>query len=364
MKLEKNSTIKNKNQNIYEEIFSKKILKNGFQEIVISDNLENILKKFVCFFMLFLALIGSTKAEISDNELRKLFILVGVSPEHMNGVHYGGVVLFKRYFDINKTACGIKKLHPNLTIFVDQEGGSVVRIPDTAPPSARDSKKISESAFYNGVKKSAKKLKALCIDVNLAPVVEINSYDNRSYGATAKDMVPRAKLFSRAMQSEGIKTVLKHFPGWKEDCEALTELNSIKLNVKSGSEANKCRIGDNITEFNKSMSVFKEVPADAWMIGNNIYEELGPYPSTMNPEVNSLVRDRLGYKGLVISDALWEIEASPKAILMALKVNDWIMVAFPNQVELAIPVIRGAIKSGFITETEIQEKLKRISTVK
>jgi beta-N-acetylhexosaminidase len=316
------------------------------------------------FFMLLLAFTSPAKAEISDSELRKLFIISGVWPAQMTGIEYGGIVLFKSYFETNKTACSWKKLHPDMTIFVDQEGGSVVRIPDAAPPSPRDSKKLTESVFYNGVKKSAKKLKDLCIDVNLAPMVEMSNGDSRSYGATAQNIVPRATLFSRAMQSEGIRTVLKHFPGWHDDCIPLKDLSSIKLKVKIGSEATKCRIGNNLAQFNKSISVFKEVPADAWMIGNNIYEELGPYPSTMNPEVIALVRNNLGYKGLVISDALWEIEAGPKAILMALKVNDWIMVAYPTQVEAAIPVIRGAIKSGFLTEAEIHEKLNRISKIK
>lgn len=304
---------------------------------------------------------STAKAEISDSDLRKLFIISGVWPEQISGVEYGGIVLFKSYFDTNKTACDLKKLHPKMTIFVDQEGGSVVRIPEAAPPSPTQARKMSETSFFAGVKQSAKRLKALCVDVNLAPMVEMSQGDSRSYGPTEQDVVARATLFSRAMQSEGIKTVLKHFPGWHDDCVSLTELNSIKLKVKPGSEAIRCRIGKNLDQFTKSVSVFKQVPADAWMIGNNIYEELGPYPSSMNPAVQELVRDKLSYKGLVISDSLWEIEAGPKAIVMALKVNDWIMVGFPTQVEAAIPVIRGAIKTGLLSEAELKEKLMRIS---
>ena len=65
------------------------------------------------------------RCEISDNDLRKLFIITGASGDEK----YGGVVLFKSHFDKNKTACAYKKSHPETTIFIDQEGGRLLPMP-------------------------------------------------------------------------------------------------------------------------------------------------------------------------------------------------------------------------------------------
>lgn len=226
--------------------------------------------------------------------------------------------------------------------------------------------KMSSSNFYNAVKLSAKKLKLACIDVNMAPVVEIApEYGNaRSYGKISTEVIEKATIFSNAMQSENIKTVLKHFPGWKKNCVSIHDLNHIKLKIKNGSEALECSITTDSDKFTENMNVFKKIPSNAWMVGNNIYKELSPYPSSMNSEMSDIIRNKLSYKGLVISDALWEIEASPKAIILALQVNDLVMVGFPTQVEFALPIIKLAIQKGILSENQLKEKLIRISNFK
>ena len=301
------------------------------------------------------------RCEISDNDLRKLFIITGASGDEK----YGVVVLFKSHFDKNKTACAYKKSHPETTIFIDQEGGSVVRIADAAPPSPAQARTMRDADFYEAVKKSAKKLKSACIDVNLAPVVEVNADPSRAYGAVPEEAIPKARAFSQAMQSEGIKTVLKHFPGWNEHCTEVKELNSIKLKVRPQSEAHRCSVReDERYLFTEKVKVFSKVPSNAWMVSNTVIPELGPYPSSMNPVIHDFARGDIGYKGLLISDALWEIEASPKAVVMALKVVDWVMVGYAADVEAAIPYIREALKRGLITESELQAKLRRIAAFK
>jgi beta-N-acetylhexosaminidase len=301
-------------------------------------------------------------AEITDAELRKLFI---VTEEEIGEFQYGGIVFFKGYFQRNKTACAFKRLHPEATVFVDQEGGEVVRIAGAAPPSPSQAKQMKDADFYIAVKESARKLKSACIDVNLAPVVQTSNDSVRSYGAIPEAVVPKAKVFSQAMQSEGVRTVLKHFPGWTEGCKSVTSLDSIKLKVRANSEALKCSVPEGERyRFMEGIRIFNQVPADAWMVANNVIPELGPYPSNMNPLVHDLIRNELAYKGLLISDALWEIEASPKAILMALKVVDWVMIGYSNQAELALPVIKAGINAGLFSEEELRGKISRINAFK
>ena len=304
----------------------------------------------------------ASHAEITDAELRKLFI---VTSDHPTEHQYGGIVFFKGYFQRNKTACAYKRLHPETTVFVDQEGGTVVRLPHAAPPSPAQARGMAASDFQKAVRDSAKKLKAACIDANLAPVAEVSNDQARSYGGVPEEVVPIAKSFSEAMQAEGIKTVLKHFPGWNEHCKPLTQLDSIKLKVRPNTEAQQCSVRESERyQFQMKAQTFNRVPANAWMVGNNIIAELGPYPSNMNPVVHDLMRNHLGYKGLVISDALWEIEASPKAVLMALKVVDWVMIGMSSEAENAIPFIKEGIKAGLFTEEELRAKFARIDAFK
>lgn len=301
-------------------------------------------------------------AEITNKELRKLFIITGNGNEEYK---YGGVVLFKDFFEKNKSACSYKKEHPETTIFIDQEGGDVIRIPSAAPPSQKLAREMNTKEFYNKVKISAKKLKQECIDVNLAPVVEVDKYSSRSYGGTPQEVIEKARTFNEAMQSEGIKTVLKHFPGWVQNCSSVKNLKNINLKLKENSEIETCSLPEkSIKQFEENMKIFSQIPANAWMVSNTIIPELSPYPSTMNPDINEIIRNGLNYHEVIMSDALWEIEASPDVIVKALKVVDWVMVGYPQQAEAAIPYIKDAINKGFFTEQEIRDKLNRIDKFK
>lgn len=116
--------------------------------------------------------------------------------------------------------------------------------------------------------------------------------------------------------------------------------------------------------FEKKAKVFLAVPSDAVMISNNVIPELSPYPGTMNPKLRDMLRNDLGYKQVLISDALWEIQASPNAVLRALKTVDWVMVGEAEDAEKAIPAIQKALADGTFTEAEIKEKLALIDEFK
>lgn len=301
---------------------------------------------------------------ITDNELRKLFIITGTSAVSTDKV-YGGVVLFKSFFEIYGNACAFKKHYSDITVFVDEEGGTVVRIPSANTPSPVQAKTMNSADLYSGVQNSGRKLKELCIDVNLAPFVEANKYTSRSYSANTKEVIEKATVFSNAMQSVGVKTVLKHFPGWNENCRAEYQLEALKLTLRPNSEVLTCSLPESgKASFEQKIGVFKSVPANAIMVANTVIPELSEYPTTMNPKIRELLKTDLGYKNVLISDALWEIQASPKAVLKALKVVDWVMVGEAEDAENAIPAIRQAIEEGTFTEEELREKIRLIDEFK
>jgi beta-N-acetylhexosaminidase len=322
------------------------------------------MKKRLGIILAFLTCNALAQTPLTDNELRKLFIIVGYSAISTVN-NYGGVVLYKSFFDIYGNACSLKKFYKNTSIFIDQEGGSVVRISSANTPSPLQSKSLSSNDFYKNVESSAQIIKQHCVDGNLAPFVESSKYTNRSYGPDTKTVIDKASLFSTAMQSQGVKTVLKHFPAWNENCKSMYELDSLNIKLRPNSEILSCSFPGGSKElFAQKISAFKSVPSNAIMVSNIVVPELSEYPSTMNPKMRDIIRNDLGYKKVIVSDALWEIEPSPRVVLKVLKVVDWVMIGEAEDAEKAIPEIRKAIENGTFTESEMREKIKLIDEFK
>lgn len=322
------------------------------------------MKKRIGLILGFLTCNALAQTPITDDELRKLFIIVGTSTISTVN-NYGGAVLYKSFFEIYGNACSFKNFYKNTSVFIDQEGGSVVRISSANTPSPLQAKSLSSDEFYKSVESSAQKIKQHCVDVNLAPFVESSKYTSRSYGPDTRTVIDKATLFSTAMQANGVKTVLKHFPAWNENCKSMYELDSLKIKLRKNSEILSCSLPDSSKDiFAQKISAFKSVPSNAIMVSNIVIPELSEYPSTMNPKMRELIRNDLGYKKVIISDALWEIEPSPKTVLKVLKVVDWVMIGESEDAEKAIPEIRKAMENGEFTESEIREKIRLIDEFK
>ncbi|MFC5323770.1 glycoside hydrolase family 3 N-terminal domain-containing protein [Bradyrhizobium oligotrophicum] len=110
-------------------------------------------------------------------------------------------------------------------IAIDDEGGTVERLGQNIglaeTPSAADIAQGSVAAAHTAYTALAEKLAALHINMNLAPVVDLNTNPSnpiigqrqRSYGSEPDTVVRYAAAFIHAHRKKGILTVLKHFPG-------------------------------------------------------------------------------------------------------------------------------------------------------
>jgi beta-N-acetylhexosaminidase len=150
----------------------------------------------------------------------------------------GGVILFDydcidRKYERNifgpaqvKALCAeIHALPSWPLIFIDQEGGKVRRLKEErgfAPlPSARAFGRLSERERREAARPTYDELRELGIDVNLAPVVDLdidpNSPDigsaQRSFSADPHVVEDCAALLAEVARSAGVKLCLKHFPG-------------------------------------------------------------------------------------------------------------------------------------------------------
>ena len=114
-----------------------------------------------------------------------------------------------------------------IIVAVDQEGGEVVRLrPNRGFLPWQSAASMSQIGLddidiYGYYLERAEELAALGINLNLAPVVDLNvnafnpiiGLKGRSYGRDVQHVIRFAELFIKAHRLAGVKTCLKHFPG-------------------------------------------------------------------------------------------------------------------------------------------------------
>lgn len=214
---------------------------------------------------------------------------------------------------------------------VDQEGGWVSRLKnlnDRLPSNKEVAESYSPEQSYQLYQKQAVQMKNLGFHMNLAPVMETETPDNRdfldgrSYGDYQKVM-DFGHACINAYQNNDISTVVKHFPG-NTNTDPHTGLPEIAL---SKEELEKSILSfKNIISYNptailmshaRTLAVDKETPACLSKIW-----------------VTDILRNQFGFEGLIISDdilmaALSENGFPPeKAVVMAIEAGvDCIMIS-------------------------------------
>jgi beta-N-acetylhexosaminidase len=197
-------------------------------------------------------------------------------------------------------------LKPFITL--DQEGGEVERltqdvgfdeIPSAARIAAADSPEKAE-AIYTEL---ARKIANLGFTVNFGPVVDLAINPNnkliakfgRAFGKTADVVVPYAEAFVRAHHAAGLLTALKHFPGHgSSTADSHEGFVDITDTWKE-------------TELDPYRAMIQDGLADLVMVGHLIDTDVAAdgMPSSLSPEwITGVLRDELGYDGVVISDDL------------------------------------------------------------
>jgi beta-N-acetylhexosaminidase len=220
----------------------------------------------------------------------------------------GGVVLFARNVRDPEQAAGLcaelRAEQPNLLVAIDEEGGDVTRLeaatgssfPGNLALGAVDDVALTRrvGAGIGG------ELAAAGIDLDLAPVADVvvDSANPivgvRSFGSDPLLVARHVAAFVEGVQSRGVAACAKHFPGHGE-----TSADShLELPVADA---------DRVTLLARALPPFQaavEAGVRAVMTAHIRFPALGGDPATLSPEVIGLLRDELGFGGLVITDAL------------------------------------------------------------
>jgi beta-N-acetylhexosaminidase len=265
-----------------------------------------------------------------------------------------------------------------LLIAVDQEGGQVCRLKAEqgfpALASARELGRADDPvATHQAAQATALNLAAAGINLNLAPTVDLDiNPDNpvigakqRSYSADPDRVVAHAAAFIRAHHAHSVACTLKHFPG-------------------HGSSRHDSHL--DLVDVSRTWSEQELLPyrhlidaglADAVMTAHVFNEHLDPdFPATLSsPTIDGLLRRRLGYDGVVISDdlqmgAIARHYGLETALHRAIEAGvDMLALANNTLYEegiaaRAVTLIKGLVERGILSEERLDQSVNRISRLK
>lgn len=201
---------------------------------------------------------------------------------------------------------------PPLLISIDQEGGRVVRVQKSVTefPGAMAIGQTGQKDYANQVGFiTGYQLKRLGINFLLAPVLDINNnpsnpvINTRSFGSDLTTVSDFGLEYEKGVRESGNISVIKHFPGHGD-----TNVDShTGLPIINKTEEQLMSL--EIAPFKKAIDQGAKVVMSAHIIYPTLDKN---YPATLSkPLLTDLLKKKLNYKGVVITDAM-EMDAISK----------------------------------------------------
>ena len=207
----------------------------------------------------------------------------------------------------------------------------------------------AKAAGYNGVF-------GPLMDIAMNP--ESSCVGARAFGGD-KEMVARlAAAAVRGYQDEGMLVTAKHFPG----SGAAKIDNHIRLAPLNRTEEEIMQ--EDVIPYLVAM---KEANLSGIMMGQNIAPAIDPdFPATLSAKVNRFLREKIGYKGLVITDSFTMVSLRNQFTLseclrygMAAG-NDMVMTSYREDCQPAYEAMLAAYREGYVTEEQINTAVTHV----
>jgi beta-N-acetylhexosaminidase len=299
-----------------------------------------------------------------------------VSPRLRAAIHGGslaGVVLFSANFPSRAAGRRLiarlqairrpRALRDPLLIMVDQEGGQVKRVGGAPDASARQMGARGAAFSREQGRLTARNLRDLGVNVDLAPVLDVArpggviAETGRGFGATAQRVSSTAIPFADALQAGGVAATAKHFPGLGAAPEntdfASQRIGLSRARLRSVDEA--------------PYEAFVESGGELVMLSTAIYPALSPDPAAFSRSIaTGELRDRLGFEGVSITDALETAAVraygSPaKAGVAAVRAGtDLLLYTDLTAAESAAKTLIAKLRAGALRRGEFETSAQRV----
>ena len=252
---------------------------------------------------------------LKNDELASRCLMVGVpgptlDPETADKLEYlrpSGVILFSRNLvDPEQTQELLRECVRCLVdaplLAIDQEGGRVSRLErwiGRTPPAHRLASAGADTVRAFG-QATARALRSIGFNLDFAPVVDLsppdaaNGIGDRAFDITPEEVTRLARAFLAGLQGEGLAGCLKHFPGLGDSTidshHALPTVNRDRATLEV----------NDLVPFRRLLDLSPCV-----MVGHGYYPAFGEValPATCSRTiVSDLLRDDLGFEGVIVSD--------------------------------------------------------------
>lgn len=284
----------------------------------------------------------------------------------------GGLCLFAGPFEW-KSAAEVRSMTAGfqsaadipILVAVDEEGGTVNRV--SLNSQLRSTPFASPQALFeqggmNLIRSDAREkaglLLNLGVNVNLAPVCDVPLAEtdfifSRSFGLDAEATAEYVAEVVDVMQSKGLGTTLKHFPGY------------------GGSADTHYNVGYDAREYEEFLErdflPFEagiEAGADAVMVSHNIVACMdSSNPASLSKAVHKILREKLGFSGVIISDdlgmaAVWLATKKDNSVVPALIAGNDMVIC--SDFDGSVDAILAAVEDAKLSVQQINQSVLRI----
>lgn len=276
--------------------------------------------------------------------------------------------------ELQAAAAARDRAAPGLVIAVDHEGGLVQRFgpPFTQWPGAMTLGAAGSAAYAEAMGRAmARELRAVGVNMNLAPVADVNNnpanpvIGTRSFGEEPGLVAEMAAALAAGMQEEGVSAVAKHFPGHGD-----TAVDShLDLPVISHDRERLDRV--ELVPFRAAI----DAGIDAIMAAHIVFPAVAQdgRPGSLSPDVlTGLLKEELGFAGVAMTDAMNGMAAITdyygvdEGLVLAVQAGaDVVMVteSFGGQQALYEHLLQ-AVQEGRIPESRIDDAAGRVLALK
>ncbi|MHB2026156.1 MAG: glycoside hydrolase family 3 N-terminal domain-containing protein [Elusimicrobiota bacterium] len=252
-----------------------------------------------------------------------------------------------------------------LIFCADYEDGAGSQCPDAAPfiSNMGIGAAASENLAFEKGRLIAQEARALGVDWVLAPVVDLalrpqNPIVNiRAFSSDPGTVARLARGYSRGLKSQGVMACLKHFPGHGDtEKDSHLELPVIRAGKSALWDRDLLPFRLLARNAQSVMLAHLEVPA---------FAKKNPRVSSLSPEIGSLLRRRLGFNGIIVTDAL-DMKAvskrygSAQAGLMALNAGADVLLV-PEDPLALIAGLKAAAGKDASAAAAARQALKRLA---
>jgi beta-N-acetylhexosaminidase len=289
----------------------------------------------------------------------------------------GGIILFGRNVvapsqvraltDALRAAARAAGQPPPLLV-ADQEGGATRRFrwgPPRLPAAALGG--LEAPAVEVLGRSTARALRALGVDVDLAPVLDVPSGPSafiaaqaRAFSRDPRRVATLAAAFARGVEAGGVAATAKHFPGLGR-ATVNTDVAAVTV------DASRAQLEHDLTPYRALIAA--HVPLV--MLSNATYPALDAKPAVWSPAVEALLRKGLGFEGVTITDALDAAgpthgrTVASAAVLAAQSGADLLLVVGSEAVSKAVYArLLAAAEAGKLPRPNLERSYERVLALK